>query len=98
CEPAGDKLDDAWFIGRAAGAKRDDRMNAIYASSYRKTPQHFPLVWDRRNEDVSSVNVTDRYTNLSKPIPEGHKQTYFRVTAGGKKRVRAELKLLDAAG
>jgi hypothetical protein len=98
CEPAGDKLDNAWFIGRAAGAKRDDRTYAIYASSFRKTPQHFPLVWDRRNEDVSSVNVTDRYTRRSKPIPEGHKQTYFRVTAGGTKRVRAELKLLDAAG
>lgn len=98
CEPAGDKLDVAWFIGRASGAKRDDRMNAIYASSFRKTPQHFPLVWDRRNEDVSSVNVTDRYTNLSKPIPEGHQQVYFRVTQGGSERIRADLKLFDAAG
>lgn len=98
CEPAGDKLDDAWFIGRAAGAKRDDRMNAIYASSFRKTPQYFPLVWDRRNEEVSSVNVTDRYTNLSKPLPEGHKQVYFRVTLGDAKRVPAELKLFDASG
>jgi hypothetical protein len=98
CEPAGDKLNDAWFIGRAAGAKRDDRTYAIYASSFRRTPQHFPLVWDRRNEDVPSVNVTDRYTNLGKPISEGHKQIYFRVTAGERKRVRAELILLDAAG
>ncbi len=98
CEPAGDKLNDAWFIGRAAGAKRDDRIYAIYASSFRKTPQHFPLVWDRRNDDVSSVNVTDRYTNLSKPIPAGQRQIYFRVTAGEKKRVRAELTLLDASG
>lgn len=98
CEPSGNKLDDAWFIGRAAGAKRDDRIYAIYASSFRKTPQHFPLVWDRRNEDVSSVNVTDRYTNLSKPIPEGHKQVYFRVTTDGKQRIRAELKLFDANG
>lgn len=98
CEPAGDKLNDAWFIGRAAGAKRDDRTYAIYASSFRKTPQYFPLVWDRGNEEVSSVNVTDRYTNLSKPIPDGHKQIYFRVTAGETKRIRAELKLLDAAG
>lgn len=98
CEPAGDKLNDAWFIGRASGAKRDDRQHAIYASSFRKTPQHFPLVWDRRNEDVSSVNVTDRYTNLSKPIPEGHKQVYFRVIQDGKQRIRAELKLFDAGG
>lgn len=98
CEPAGDKLNEAWFIGRAAGAKRDDQTYAIFASSFRKTPQHFPLVWNRGNKDVSSVNVTDRYTNLSKPIPEGQKQIYFRVTAGGTKRVRAELKLLDASG
>lgn len=98
CEPTDNRLNDAWFVGRAAGAKRDDRMYAIYASSFRRTPLSFPLVWDRRNQDVAAVNVTDRYTNLGKPIPEGHKQIYFRVTSGQRERIRADLKLFDASG
>ncbi len=44
-EPNGDELDKAWFIERAATAKRDDPMHAIYAVSYAKTPLKFPMVW-----------------------------------------------------
>jgi hypothetical protein len=61
CEPSGDVLDSAWFEQRASEAKRDDPLHAIYASSFQRTPQTFPLVWDRGIDYVHAVNVTDRY-------------------------------------
>ena len=63
CEPNGHDLDKAWFIDRASQALRDDPLHAIYAVSYRRTGQNFPLVWARGENGVSAVNVTDRYTD-----------------------------------
>lgn len=65
-EPVGDTLDKAWFTGRAKTARRDHRLHAIYATSYKHTAQTFPLVWDRDIDYVYAVNVTDRYTKPSK--------------------------------
>lgn len=97
-EPSGDKLDDAWFIGRASAAKRDDPRHAVYASSFRRTPRHFPLVWDIANETVPAVNVTDRYTRLAEKLPEGVVRVMFRVVDGEGRRVAAKLTISDAAG
>jgi hypothetical protein len=69
-EPAGDKLDKAWFTGQAKTANRDHRLHAIYAVSYEHTAQTFPLVWDRKIDYVYAVNVTDRYTKQ----PAGKKE------------------------
>ena len=60
-EPSGDRLDEAWFVGRAAAASLDDPRHAIYAVSYRRTPTAFPVVWDRAVDYVFAENVTDRY-------------------------------------
>jgi hypothetical protein len=60
-EPAGGKLDRAWFTGRAATAQKDHRLHAIYASSFKRTGITFPLVWDRKVDYVYAVNVTTRY-------------------------------------
>ena len=60
-EPAGDRLDRAWFTARAATARRDHRLHAIYATSFKRTPLTFPLVWARSADYVHAVNVTDRY-------------------------------------
>ncbi|MCD6394580.1 MAG: polyhydroxyalkanoate depolymerase, partial [Planctomycetes bacterium] len=60
-EDAGGKLDRAWFTGRAATARRDHRTHAIYATSFKRTEETFPLVWDRKVNYVYAVNVTDRY-------------------------------------
>ncbi len=96
-EPSGDKLDQAWFIGRASGAKRDDLRNAIYATSFQRTPQHFPMVWDAGNKTVFAVNVTDRYTALSEKLPEGQVRVMFRVLdRGGGQRVKGEVAIIDA--
>ena len=42
-EPTGNQLNKAWFTGRAAGANRDDPRNAIYATTWRRTPIRFPM-------------------------------------------------------
>lgn len=61
CEQDPSGLDRGWFVGAAAQAKKDVPEHAIYAASYKKTKEHFPLVWATDNKDVPAENVTDRY-------------------------------------
>jgi pimeloyl-ACP methyl ester carboxylesterase len=61
CEADPLGLDRGWFVGDAAQAKKDSPQHAIYAATFQKTALHFPLVWARRNKEVSAENVTDRY-------------------------------------
>jgi poly(3-hydroxybutyrate) depolymerase len=96
-EPSGDQLDQAWFIGRASTAKRDDLRHAIYAVSFQRTPLKFPMVWDRSIDYISAVNVTDRYTNVGFKVPEGTQMISFRaVDARTSQRVIANVKVFDA--
>lgn len=96
-EPAGDKLDEAWFIGNAASAKRDHPWHAIYAVSFQKTPEKFPLVWDPSIDYVHAVNVTDRYTARAEPLAEGMGRVMFRVlAANSRERCAAQLVVRDA--
>ncbi len=97
-EPAGDKLDKAWFGAKAATAVRDDSWHAIYAASFRRTPLRFPLAWGPDNE-VYAVNVTDRYKNEAPKIPPGTIPVTIRVLdAPGGDRCAASLTILDAWG
>ena len=99
CEPAGDKLDEGWFIGRASSAKVDDPIHSIYAVSFRRTPIHFPLVWDRFNHSVYAINVTSRYVANHAAIPEGKIQVRFRLQDQGTgKRVRKQFEIVDDMG
>ena len=61
-EPTGEHLDRAWFLGRASKARAQDRLSAIYATSFKPTGQSFPLVWAQSVQYVNAVNVTARYT------------------------------------
>ncbi len=99
CEATGDSLDRGWFVGRAATAKRDELIHAIYAVSYKRTPQFFPMVWAADNRSVHAVNVTDRYTRKKEPLPEGVVIVMFRAVAGstGDRQVTT-IKLTDQAG
>ena len=97
-EPDGDALDRAWFTRRAAEALRDSPDQAIYATSYRKTPLSFPMVWAPSNRAVSAVNVTDRYTRSSLPRPGAMRLVGFVVrTAPNGPRVAAQVRVTDAA-
>ena len=78
-EPSGDDLNKGWFAGRASTAKVDDPRHSIYATTWRQTPIHFPMVWRPQDETVRAVNVTPRYTQDSKKIPDGHGRLYVRI-------------------
>lgn len=87
CEQDKNGLDRGWFVGDAAQAKKDSFEHAIYAASFQKSKQHFPLVWAMNNKQVPAENVTDRYTK--KPgapvLPETSK------SADAVKRLKAAL-------
>lgn len=97
-EPAGDALDNVWFGDRASSARRDDLLHAIYASSFRRTPLFFPMVWDRDNRDVSAVNVTDRYTSRAVALPEGAVPLRVRAVDGNATRVIAKVEVRQVGG
>lgn len=78
-EPTGDALDRGWFTGRAAAADPSDPRHAIYATTWRRTPIHFPMVWARDDHTVAAVDVTSRYTHSETSVPEGHARVRFRV-------------------
>lgn len=94
-EPAGNQLDKAWFTGRAATAQRDERMHAIYAVSYKKTPLRFPMVWAGQESTVYGVNVTDRYTTLKEELPDGYVQALFRIYQKNGDRCACNVTLLS---
>ena len=98
CEPTGNALDQGWFIDRASKAIRDDRRHAIYAVTFRRNGQNFPMVWARDNSDVFAVNVTDRYTAITSPIPEKHSAIRIRVTDKNGARVAVAVKIQGADG
>ena len=78
-EPSHQGLNHTWFQGDAALARKDSRLNAIYAISFRKTETTFPAVWSR-GASIYAVNVTDRYTKpRSSPIAEGKVIAMIRV-------------------
>ncbi|QDU88882.1 Transglutaminase-like superfamily protein [Pirellulimonas nuda] len=98
-EPAGMELDRGWFGGRASRAQRDNPRYAIYATSFRHTPLSFPMVWDRRNQSVSAVNVSDRYTSKDEAVPEGSTSVRFCVVdPATRQRVQCTLSVEDSSG
>lgn len=50
-----------WFVDDAAKARADDPKYAIYATSWKKTGVHFPMVWAPDDESVQALNVTADY-------------------------------------
>jgi len=98
CEATGNALDQGWFIDRASKAQRDHRMHAIYAVTFRKNGQSFPMVWASDVHDVFAVNVTDRYTAIASPFPEGHVALRIRVLNTNGQRTAAAVRVQDESG
>lgn len=70
-EPVGEQLDQAWFVERASKSKVGDRRHGIFAVSFARTEQTFPLIWSRGNDSanaVYAVEVTQRYAKPQKNI------------------------------
>jgi hypothetical protein len=57
-------LNKSWFLSDAGKADKNNPKYAVWASSFKKTGDPFPLVWDMSIKYVPAVNVTDRYVRL----------------------------------
>ena len=91
-------LDRGWFTGNASQALKEERDHAIYAASFRKTGLSFPLVWARQVDDVSAVNVTDRYAAKAKPAePTGVRLAVDVFNRPMGERTAAKVTVADAA-
>jgi poly(3-hydroxybutyrate) depolymerase len=96
-EPSGMDLNKAWFTGRASKALADDRMRAIYAVSYRRTPIALPMVWKPDADSVYAVNVTHRYAKQA-AVEEGKVQVRVRAVGPDGQRVAAPVEMEYFAG
>lgn len=95
-EPTGAELDRAWFLGRASQAQLGHPIYAIFASSWRKTPLSFPLVWARSVDWVPAVDVTARYTALKKELAPGQALLSIRALEHARgRRVAASVLLRE---
>lgn len=76
--PDGKGLDHGWLLGDAARGNPKSFIHSIYASSWKPTGQHFPLVWNMKNKQVPAVNVTERYIKLG-GIKDGEDLCELRI-------------------
>lgn len=97
-EPDAAGLDRGWFVADAAKAQRDVRQHAIWATSFKRTENYFPLVWLPGDKSVSAVNVTERYAAKSSPAAvaaENVAQLSVKVMDASGKRVAANVTVTD---
>ena len=91
-DPAG--LNHGWFVRDAAKAQRDVPQHAIWATSFKRTPDHFPLVWLPGDKSVPAVNVTERYAARPAPAPEEDAVLSVKVMDAAGRRVVADLTVI----
>lgn len=95
-EPDAAGLDHGWFVADAAKAQRDVPAHAIWATSFKRTEDFFPLVWLPGNKSVPAVNVTDRYAaKPSVATTGGDALLSVKVTDAGGRRVVADVTVVD---
>jgi predicted esterase len=93
-------LNRAWFNSDAAITVRSPKpLNQIYAASWRRTGQYYPLAWDLGSRAVSGVNVSARYASLAVNTNSSGTVVHVRLRekAGGE-RLPAEVALLSTHG
>ncbi len=90
-------LNRGWFVNDASKAIANDWKHAIWATSWRKTGDHFPMVWSRSNRSVAAVNVTSNYAREPKQASD-KVIVYFRVfEKPGGNRLAATIKVSDGS-
>lgn len=90
-------LDRGWFVKDAAEAKAEVKMNAIYATSWKRDGGHFPLVWAPGNDSVGAENVTARYVKSSEK-KDGSRLGVRVFEKQGGERVVAKVVILERRG
>lgn len=89
-------FDHGWLLPDAARAIEGSVVHGIYASSWKDTGQHFPLIWDLQDRSVPGVEVTGRYLALGAetlPAPE-ECELQIEVTSDGR-RLPLDLKVMQ---
>lgn len=96
-------LDRAWFVGDARKAIPGDREHSIWATSWAKTGEHFPMSWSPDDTSVPGVEVTPRYLEKSDAKPQtaatANSTVYLRAWTKRKgERFEALVEALDGDG
>ncbi len=93
-------MNRGWFNSDAAITVRStNRLNQIYATSWRRTGDHFPLAWDFDSHDVPAVNVSTRYAALEIATNAAPINVYVRLREkDGGERLSAGVELRSAGG
>lgn len=89
-------LDRAWFVGDAARAVPGDPVFGVWATSWKPTGHHFPMVWNEGARDVPAVDVTHRYRRDRPEAVEGAVR-HVRVWHDGN-RVACRVRAIDERG
>lgn len=87
CEYDPGGLNRGWFQGIASQADPKQARHRIYATSFKQTGGHFPMVWRRGSKLVPGVDVTWRYIGEPKPKAPGEYTVAIKVTDSTGKRV-----------
>ncbi|MDA8964693.1 dienelactone hydrolase family protein [bacterium] len=90
-------LNRAWFTGDASKAVASDWRHAIWASSWKRSGSHFPMVWALKDKSVAAVNVTDRY---AKPVTKKGSDVVLNLRVWdrrGGERIVAKISLVENA-
>lgn len=62
-----EQLNRGWLLGEAAKAVPGSLVYGVYATAWKKSANHFPMVWNDRDTSVAAVEVSQRYIELGAP-------------------------------
>jgi transglutaminase-like putative cysteine protease/predicted esterase len=93
-------LNHGWFNNDAAKTARSaNPLNQLYATSWRRTGQYFPLAWDPASREVPAVNVSARYAALAVDTNAAGTVVHVRLREKSEgERLSADVELLSAGG
>ncbi|HWD91893.1 MAG TPA: transglutaminase domain-containing protein [Verrucomicrobiae bacterium] len=93
-------LNRGWFVADAANTARStNRLNQVFATSWRRTGDYFPMSWNLQSRDVPGVNVSARYALLVADTNSTHDLVSVRLLdKENGERVAASVELRDARG
>lgn len=55
------KLDRGWFLADASKSNPKSFVHSVYATSWKPTEVHFPMVWNMKSKQVPGINVSEFY-------------------------------------
>jgi pimeloyl-ACP methyl ester carboxylesterase len=93
-------LNRGWFVADAAHTARStNRLNQVFATSWRRTGDYFPMAWDLDSRAVPGVNVSARYAALVPDTNSTHDLVNVRLRdKEGGQRLSATVEMLNGDG